>query len=422
MNYLKISFYAAVLLSVLLFCSCKDCTGEKIILPPGISEIPIDTIPAWEPSEPASVTFYVEASGSMAGFFRANKATHFKTDVASITSLFDTYQKCKIKVFKDANEKMSEFSFKEFRQEMNTGHMVTAVETIVPNMLEKVLEDIHPENSECAVLISDMIYDPVLNKALPVLLAEYESTIRNIAMKHNQPISVVCAVSNFLDRQGKESVTRSPYYYLIIGNKENVAYMRNCIATILKDEPENRGEKSRYVAALEFGLSYGNPEYSYNKTFGVYQQNKDLLFLGYNKSVDSCRIEAHFDLSKYPWTIMNDSILKSLIEVKTGYGSDVTISDIILSDNLQHQNSLDRLAEASLNFSLSNMPLKADIIEWRMKNIQNYYNEEFTEILKGQNANDRHRTFTMKEFLNGLGHAYSDEDNDYKQIIISTTK
>ena len=419
MNYLKISFYAAVLLSVLLFSSCKE-----IILPPGISVIPIDTIPAWEPSEPASVTFYVEASGSMAGFFRANKATHFKTDVASITSLFDTFSDitCKIKVFKDANEAVSDYSYQDFNRNMSSGNFVTSGETIVPNMFEKVLDDIHPENGECAVLISDMIYSPVGNKALPVLLAGYESNIRNIAIKHKLPISVVCAVSNFLDRNGRETANRSPYYYLIIGSKENVTYMRNCIATILKDEPENRGDSSRYVDALEFGIPYGNPRYSFKKTQVVYQHKNTLAFKGYNKSADSCRIEVNMDLSKYPWALKDDSVLDSLLEVKTEFGSVVTIKDAKFKEDLHHQGSLKRLAEATVTFSLSHMPLKADIIDWRMKRIPQIYQMEFGEILQGKSEADRQRTFTMKEFLNGLGQAYFEEDNEYKKILISTTK
>ena len=37
---------------------------------------------------PTSLDFYVEVSGSMNGFFRANKATAFKTDVWAIVSNF----------------------------------------------------------------------------------------------------------------------------------------------------------------------------------------------------------------------------------------------------------------------------------------------------------------------------------------------
>lgn len=407
----------AVILVISLFYSC----GDKIILPPGVQVVPDDTIQAWSQQKPSKITFFVEASGSMNGFFRGNKETHFKTDVWSIMGNFKSDSN-KVKVFKDAKDKNTLISFEDFRVNMNGGKFVSSGETIVPDMFKTVLEDIDLESGECVVLISDMIYSPVGNKDLPIRLAQYETDIRDIAKIKKIPISIVCAVSNFLDKNGKESVLRSPYYYLIIGNKENVSYMKNCIATILKDEPEGRGEPSRYVNAVDFGITYGNPSYSFLRTEGVYQKGDGLAFIGYNKSIDSCSVEMKIYLSAYPWSLANSQNLDSLLEVRSEFGSEVSFDIVNISDNLHYKDNLSRFTEATIFLRLSKMPLKADIIDWRIKAIPNVINSEFENILKGTDENDRTRTFTMRQFLSGLGHAYSSEENEFKQILISTTK
>ncbi len=404
-----------------LFSSCVGKDG-KPILPPGEKDVPIDTIVSWNQEAPQSICFYVESSGSMSGFFRSNRATDFKTDVNSIVGFFKPLCNS-VKVFTDANSTIVSYSADDFCDRMNKGNFVSSQDTKVPEMFETVINDIHPEKGECAVLISDMIFSPVKDLDLDVRLKQYSSKIRDIVINKQIPISIICAASNFLARNGNTVVQRSPYYYIIIGNQENVVCMRNCIATILQDEPKANGEQSRLIDMMEFGINYGNPTYSFGKTDNVYQRGNELAFVGYDKDVDSCKIDLSLDLSKYPWSLINDSLILSVLDIHSDYGSEVAISNYKLSQNL-HDNGLNRTATADLTISISHMPLKADMIIWTMKEIpQVYKHSEFENILTGQDENDRERTFTFKEFLIGLGYAYSNLSSGVNnRILISTTK
>ena len=69
---------------------------------------------------PAKIKFYVEASGSMNGFFRSNKATQFKHDVWSVFSDFEALLD-EIYVFEQQKVQPKAMGLQEFKQGMNGG-------------------------------------------------------------------------------------------------------------------------------------------------------------------------------------------------------------------------------------------------------------------------------------------------------------
>ena len=191
---------------------------------------------------PTSIDFYVEVSGSMNGFFRANKATAFKTDVWAIVSNFGSPG---VSVLSNDGTDAKKFTGDQFRSRMNSGGFVSTAETKVPAMLEKILSELDYENGAVAVLISDMKYSPVGNKALPVLLEQYATDIRNIVGKYpGSAYSLIGAYSEFLDAKGNVACEKSPYYYLVVG-KDVFARIVVSSAEIFYEECKHKCQKRR---------------------------------------------------------------------------------------------------------------------------------------------------------------------------------
>lgn len=207
---------------------------------------------------PSSVKFFVEVSGSMNGFFRANRSTQFKTDVWNVLSSFSGLAP-NVSILTNDGSQGATLSLADFRTQMNTGAFVSSASTRVPTMLQTILNNLNTDAGEVAVLISDMKYSPVGAAAPAVLMSQYTTDINRILGQFGKSISVICATSDYLDKQGNVVANRSPYYYVILGNQENVAEVRNYISLLLKLQ-------GHYVDNIESGFNYGRPEYSFGIT------------------------------------------------------------------------------------------------------------------------------------------------------------
>ena len=149
---------------------------------------------------PKSLSFYVEVSGSMNGFFRSNRATRFKKDVWSIVSNFGGNDVC---VLSNAGTVAGIYSVNDFRSRMNSGGFVSNQETLVPTMLKSILSNLNYNDGQCAVLISDMKYSPEKQKDVKVLLTQYQTDIRNAIGQHpGLAVSLIMAKSDFLAANG----------------------------------------------------------------------------------------------------------------------------------------------------------------------------------------------------------------------------
>ena len=71
---------------------------------------------------PANVKFYVEVSGSMNGFFRANQPTEFKRDVWEILSYYNPKS---VSILTNAGNTGANVPLQTFRTDMNTGAFVS---------------------------------------------------------------------------------------------------------------------------------------------------------------------------------------------------------------------------------------------------------------------------------------------------------
>lgn len=362
---------------------------------------------------PTSLDFYVEVSGSMNGFFRANRTTAFKTAVWAIVSNFGSPG---VSVLSNSGTQATKYTGDQFRNKMNSGGFVSTAETQVPAMLESILSKLDYENGAVAVLISDMKYSPVGNRALPVLLQQYATDIRNIVGKYpSAAYSLVGAYSEFLDARGNVTCEKSPYYYLVIGKDVCVAEIRNCITTILSDRED-------YMDNIETGFDYKRPAYGFGVPDNVIQLDNEPTFYNYDVSYsDTCKVVLNLDLSDFRWLVASDEdVLRECLKVKAAYGSEMEIGKINISTNNHNQKKLERLAVASVELKLWNMPMEADVIEWSLDHPEYSVTDTFMQIQNAAAEADLTGSFSLANFIQGVFQAVQNHWNqEPNRILIS---
>ena len=409
-----VAFLAAFITS-LCFVSC--CSSPiNTINDPHFDEngIYLDSLGAtFQAIMPTSLDFYVEVSGSMNGFFRANKATAFKTDVWAIVSNFGSPG---VSVLSNTGTQATKYTGDQFRSRMNSGSFVSTAETQVPTMLESILSKLYYENGAVAVLISDMKYSPVGNKALPVLLQQYATDIRNIVGKYpGNAYSLIGAYSESLDAKGNVACEKSPYYYLVVGKDVCVAEVRNCITTILSD-------RENYLDNIETGFDYKRPAYGFGVPDNVIQLDNEPTFYNYDVSYsDTCKVVLNLDLSDFRWLVASDeNVLRECLKVKAAYGSEMEIGKINISTNNHNQKKLERLAIASVELKLWNMPMESDVIEWSLEHPEYSVTDTFMQIQNAGTEADLTGSFSLANFIQGVFQAVQNHwDQEPNRILIS---
>ena len=411
-----LSSVASLAAFVVTLCVVSCCSPINNIADPHFDEdgVYIDSLGAvFKAVMPTSLDFYVEVSGSMNGFFRANRATAFKTDVWEIVSNFGNPG---VYVPSNSGTDATKYTGDQFKQKMNTGGFVSTAETQVPAMLESILSKLDYENGAVAVLISDMKYSPVGNKAMPVLLEQYATDIRNIVGEYpGSSYSLIGAYSEYLDAKGKVLCEKSPYYYLVIGKDVFVAEIRNCITTILS-------ERNHYLDNIEAGFDYKRPAFGFGVPDNAIQLGEEPTFYNYTVSYsDTCKIVLILDLSDFRWLIASDEdVLRECLRVEAAYGSEMEIGKIEISVNNHNQKKLERLALASVELKLWNMPMGADVIEWTLDHPECSVTDTFMQIQNAAAEADLTGSFSLANFIQGVFQAVQNHWNqEPNRILIS---
>ena len=164
----------------LLFSSCCggndiNCIADSHFDTDGM---PLDTIQFFAPQYPKNVKLYIETSGSMNGFFRANEDNKFKKTVWSVLSGLAQLSDKNIYPLSNGGNIDSPVLLNDFRNKMNAGQFVSNTETHIPDMLSNIISNLDTTNSEVAILVSDMKYSPMGKQAAP-LISQYQEQIRN---------------------------------------------------------------------------------------------------------------------------------------------------------------------------------------------------------------------------------------------------
>lgn len=364
---------------------------------------------------PKALGFYVEVSGSMNGFFRSNRATRFKKDVWSIISNFGGND---VSELSNAGTVAGVYPINDFKSKMNSGGFVSNQETLVPTMLKSILLNLNYNNRECAVLISDMKYSPENQQDVEVLLTQYQTDIRNVIGQYpGLAVSLVMAKSDFLATNGTIIEENSPYYFLILGKDKNVAFMRNCIATILEDN-------GSYGDCIESGFDYKSPAYSFGIPDNALQLYDGPTFTNFDTQYsDTCKVTLNIDLSAYRWIITNEEVLRENLAVKSCYGSSVDVGNISIDVNNHFNKELKRKAIAKVELKVYNMVTESDVIEWTLNHPDYSVTTDFTNIMAATSEKDYTGSFSVDRFVAGVFNAAQNHwDETPNRILISKTK
>lgn len=397
----KVRLLLALTLACLLLymTACRsdktiNATGEEYFDEKGFSTD--STLSFLTEKYPNSIKCYVEVSGSMNGFLRANKATQFKEDVWSILSDFNPL----INNIYTFSSQCVAMPLDAFRTKMNEGAFVSAASTHIPDMLQQIIKDLDWENGESAILISDMKYSPTGIQSMPILLEQYKTDIRNLIGESGISLSLLAATSNYLNKAGQEICANSPYYYLILGKAENIVWLRNCIATLLNE---------RYAGSIECGIDYQTPSFSLdNKPYNLSRLENAPTYTDFDREYsDTCAFTVALNLEAYPWGICNPDIIKELVQVRMKNGSEIKIDTIVCHEDNHFNNELKRIAIAAIRLKVYDMYEDCDVAEltFTLPDNQMLVNRitppQFRSFWGATSENEYDKSFSIENFIQG---------------------
>ena len=393
-NSFSIALSSIIGLLLLVFVTCDDINtvGDSHFTKDGFLISDSDSIKSFELTHPQRIKYYVEISGSMNGFFRANQPTQFKTDVWEIMSYFSTLPS-DVTILTNNGSAGERMSIDNFRQQMNTGSFISSASTQVPIMLASIISDVKPEQGEVAILISDMKYSPVGAAAPKVLMEQYSSDVSRILGTFHRPVCLISAVSNYLDK--KTGVNESPYYYFLIGNEGEVAYLRNAISTLLDNN-------HRFIDNIESGFDYGAPTYSFGIPEYCYQLDEEPTFVDYDESAsDTCIINLKVDLARYRWLISDSTCFKNAFKCKALFGSNVRVGNVKIEVQNITGRKLDRTATATVQLKLFNFAMDSEVIEWSLE-LPDLNVDKFARFFGALGENDCTKSYSIENFIQGI--------------------
>ena len=428
-----------VISSGIIFVGCSNC--DRIPIEPFdsqgiISETYVNSF--FKAEQPDSVKFYIESSGSMNGLFRRNLGTSFKYDVSSLVLHPELMNRIKsVALFGRNTEIINEYDPKTFRKKMNNGEFVSQASTVVPKMLEKIIEDINNSVCDVAVFISDMKYSPI-GKDSKVNISQYSIDVKEqFAHLRNKSVSIISSETNYLAADGKEITKSFPYYYVVIGVPEKVVWMRNLLDNTLSEPNDFFPEKT--ISYKDFGIKYGCPSYSAlpdlaigmirnNEEYGKDFLNQNLCFSfnDFDSSMQPAEVVLAINYSYLPSEGIN-FFSSSDFEVNSFWGTSNASLEVLPEDystniNKSYIEQVSPNIYVKLKISSLDENYKYDVINvlLKRKNIncnpmEKYYGAKLESELE--------KTLSIDGFINGLKSIYG-ETNSFQTepIVIHITK
>lgn len=129
----------------------------------------------------------------------------------------------------------------------------------------------------------------------------------------------------------------------------------------------------------------------------------------------------NLDLSDFRWLVASDEdVLRKCLKVKAVYGSEMEIGKINISTNNHNQKKLERLAIASVELKLWNMPMESDVIEWSLEHPEYSVTDTFMQIQNAGTEADLTGSFSLANFIQGVFQAVQNHWNqEPNRILIS---
>ena len=391
--------YSSSIICILLnVFSCKTTDINSIGDPHfDVDGTPLDTVEFFVPKRPSSAKLYIETSGSMNGFFRANQANKFKKTVWSVFSGLHNATDKNVYTMSNGGDIDTPISLGEFRKKMNGGGFVSNTSTQIPMMLLNIIKQIDPEKDEVAVLVSDMKYSPMGKDAAPTI-TQFQEQIRNLTIFHDYGVAFICADSEYFNSNNTVAEQNSPYYYIVIGKPENVAALRNDIVAWCEDT-------NSYIDSGDMGMKYKNPPYSLHSiNNGVASADfPNNLITSFSREVsDTCSFIVRLDMTGYP-AGKHPILVDSCFNVTTSYGASVSKELINMQDDHHVKGSFERKAYADFLVKVFDLPLDDEVLEFTFNNrsIDTYYTDKFIHIINGEDEKELDRSFSFNKFIEG---------------------
>ncbi len=366
------------------------------------SAAPIDSL--------TKVKFYVEVSGSMNGFFRANQSTEFKRDVWEILTHYKKNSQ-DVSVLTNEGKIGQRLKMEDFKEKMDQGRFVSNASTKVPIMLQSILSDVDFSKGEAAVLISDMKYSP-MGKDAKVLMTHYPTDISDTLRGSEKAICLVCATSVYLDSNGHSSCDSSPYYYLIIGNEGGVAELRDGISILLNNN-------HAFVDNIESGFNYGMITHGFGIPRNSTQLNSnEPTFIEYAEAdeTDTCTIYLNVDLSPYRWSLADENSLKRAFKATTLYGSKLMVDIDTIDVKIE---GLIRTVTATVRLMVFSMPTESDVIEWTLE-LPSTDTSFFSPYFGAVEENDCSKSYSIEGFIKGMFYrGFNNQTLEPNYILVS---
>ena len=392
-------FLAVLAFSLITSCSDINTNGDSRFTLDGYLIKDSTDTEYFAPKHPSNVKFYVEVSGSMNGFFRANRPTQFKADLWQILSYYSSIAPSVYILTNDGAQGV-DMTQSQFQTKMNTGAFISTASTKVPLMIKSIISNLNADAGEVAVLVSDMKYSPVGAEAPEVLLTQYSTDISKILGEYGKSVCLVCATSDYLNKSGQDIADeRSPYYYFIIGNSAQVAEMRNGISSLL----EKRG---RFVDNIESGFNYGKPKYSFGIPNKCEQLDDEPTFIAYEdeEEGDTCTVKLKVHLENYRWLTSVEQVFAKAFQIKALYGSVVNVGNIkIETQNItENEKELKRQSTAIVELKISKMATDSEVLEWTLELPDTDYTL-FSEFIENStNEDDPTKSYSVIDFIKGM--------------------
>lgn len=359
--------------------------------------MPLDSLDFFIPQRPTSAKLYIETSGSMNGFFRANQTNKFKKTVWSVFSGLQHVTDNNIHTMSNAGDIDNPIDFPTFRNKMNRGEFVSQTDTHIPMMLANIISNIDPKKDEVAILVSDMKYSPMGKDAAPAI-DQYQEQIRNLTARHKYGVAFVCAESEFLNKANDVVEEHSPYYYIIIGKPENVAAIRNDIMNWCE-------ATNSFIESADMGMNYQNPPYAIHsiKNGMAHPDYPNNVITTFSRDVsDTCSFVVRVDMTGYPAGFSPEQ-LDSCFNATATYGASITHNIIDLQDDHHVKGQFERKAYTDYLIKVFDFPLDDEVVEFTFTNrpLDGCYNARFNDILSGTNERELDKTFSFNKFIEG---------------------
>lgn len=253
------------------------------------------------------------------------------------------------------------------------------------------------EDGEVAVLVSDMKYSPVGAAAPEVLMSQYSTDISKILGTRKKAVCLIGATSDYLDKRGNVTTNKSPYYFFVIGNGEQVAFMRNGISTMLENN-------KRFIDNIESGFDYGVPTCSFDIPDNCWQLDDTTpTFVGFGESAnDTCTIKMEIHLEGYRWIVASDQYFKNAFKLKALYGSNVEVGKVNFDIKNITGKELIRTATAIVEVKVFDMAMDSEVLEWTLELPDTDYTL-FSPYFDGAISEaDVEKSYSVADFVKGI--------------------